>query len=221
MNIFDIIVTYRGMFITGIKVTLLLTVVMLIGGMLVGSIMAFGLTIKSKNPAVKLLKIVIRIYIEIFRGSPLLIQLFFGYFGIAYLGIDISAYEACCIVLVLYAGAYICEILRSGLESIPKGQFEAGYCIGLGYFDVMRYIIFPQAVKIFLPTLVGFFISAIKDTCIVSLIGCTDFIKQSQVVINRTGAAIQVYIFVAVVFFIICYPLSLYVKKLENRRNRT
>lgn len=219
MEILTIVWNFRKIFLTGLAITLQLSIIMLIGGLILGSLAAAGLSLKGKKKSVKILKNVIRVYVEIFRGSPLLIQLFFGYFGLAYLGLQLEANVACSVILILYAGAYVCEIVRSGLESIPKGQWEAGYCIGLNYFEVMAFIIFPQAFRIFLPSLIGFFISSIKDTSIVSLIGCTDLMKQTQIVINKTGRALELYIVLAITFFIICYPLSLYVKKLEKRRN--
>lgn len=218
MEAWSTILEFRKILLDGLVVTVELSVIMIVGGLILGGLTAFGLSAKSKAKPVGALKGIIRIYVEIFRGSPLLLQLFFGYYGLAYAGIEIGMMAACSIVMILYAGAYICEIIRSGIESIPKGQFEAGCCVGLTYVEVMRFIIFPQAFRIFLPTLMGFFIGVIKDTSVVSLIGCTDLIRQAKVVINKTGLPIQTYALVALIFFIICYPLSLYVRKLEKRR---
>lgn len=217
---FDKVFAFSTILLDGLKITVGLSIVMIIGGLFVGIVTAIGLSLKGKSIPVKAVKAIIRVYVELFRGSPLLLQLFFGYYGIAYAGIDLDMFTACSIVLILYAGAYTCEIIRSGIESIPKGQKEAGYSVGLSSFDVMRFVIFPQAFRIFLPTLMGFFISVIKDTSIVSLVGCDDIVKQSRTIINQTGLPIQTYTVIAVVFFAISYPLSLYVKKLEQRRAR-
>ena len=217
---FDKIFAFSTILLDGLKITVGLSIVMIIGGLMVGILTAIGLSLKGKSVPVRIIKAVIRVYVELFRGSPLLLQLFFGYYGIAYAGIDLDIFTACSIVLILYAGAYTCEIIRSGIESISKGQTEAGYSVGLSSLDVMRFVIFPQAFRVFLPTLMGFFIGVIKDTCIVSLVGCEDIVKQSQVIINRTGLPIQTYTIIAIVFFVISYPLSLYVKKLEQRRAR-
>lgn len=219
MNILETLWTYRKLLLMGLKVTIQLSLIMLVGGLILGSLAAAGLSLKSKKKPIKILQVVIRVYVEIFRGCPLLIQLFFGYFGISYLGINIGSFTACGVVLVLYAGGYICEIVRSGLEAIPKGQWEAGYCIGLNYLEIMRYSIFPQAFRIFVPSLVGFFVMAIKDTSVVSLIGCADFMQEASIVINKTGMALEIYAAVAVVYFIINYPLSLWVKNMEKRRS--
>lgn len=215
---FGTVLSYYVILLSGMKITIGLSVVMIIGGLLVGILAAVGLSVRSKKLPFTILKAVIRIYVELFRGSPLLLQLFFGYYGLAYAGVEIDMFTACSIVLILYAGAYTCEIIRSGIESIPKGQWEAGYCIGLSGLDVMRFVIFPQAFRIFLPTLMGFFIGIIKDTSIVSLVGCDDIVKQSRTIINKTGMPIQTYLIIAFFFFIISYPLSLYVTKLEKRR---
>ncbi len=217
---FDKIFAFSTILLDGLKITVGLSIVMIIGGLMVGILTAIGLSLKGKSVPVRIIKAVIRVYVELFRGSPLLLQLFFGYYGIAYAGIDLDIFTACSIVLILYAGAYTCEIIRSGIESISKGQTEAGYSVGLSSLDVMRFVIFPQAFRVFLPTLMGFFIGVIKDTSIVSLVGCEDIVKQSQVIINRTGLPIQTYTVIAIVFFVISYPLSLYVKKLEQRRAR-
>lgn len=212
------VLSYYVVLLDGLKITVGLSVVMTIGGILVGSLAAIGLSIRSRIFPVRVLKAVIRVYVELFRGSPILLQLFFGYYGLAYAGINLDIFTACSVILILYTGAYTCEIVRSGIESIPKGQWEAACCSGMGGLDVMRFVILPQAFRVFLPTLMGFYIGAIKDTSIVSLVGCDDIVKQSKIIINQTSLPIQTYLIVALAFFVISYPLSLYVKKLEKRR---
>lgn len=218
---FATVLSYYVILLEGLKITIGLSVVMIIGGLLVGTLAAGGLCIRSKTIPVRILKVIIRIYVDLFRGSPILLQLFFGYYGLAYAGINLDIFTACSVVLILYAGAYTCEIVRSGIESISKGQWEAGYCVGMSGLDVMRFIIFPQAFRIFLPTLMGFYIGVIKDTSIVSLVGCDDIVKQSKVIINQTALPIQTYLIVAFAFFVMSYPMSLYVTKLEKRRDHS
>lgn len=218
MNAWLKVLSFHHVLLTGLLVTVELSAIMIAGGLVLGALSAVGLTVKGNALPFRIIRRVVRIYVELFRGSPLLLQLFFGYYGLSYTGINIDIFSACSIVLVLYAGSYICEIIRSGIEAIPKGQLEAGYSVGLNYFDIMRFIIFPQAFKIFLPTLVGCFISLIKDTSVVSLIGCTDLFISAKVVINRTSLPIQTYLLIALAFFVICYPLSLLVRRLEKRR---
>lgn len=215
---FATVLSYYVVLLNGLKITIGLSVIMIIGGLLVGTLTACGLCIRSKSIPVRILKGIIRIYVGFFRGAPILLLLFFGYYGIAYAGIELDIFTACSIVLILYAGAYTCEIIRSGIESIPKGQWEAGYCVGMNGFDIMRFIIFPQAFRIFLPTVMGFYIGAIKDTSIVSLVGCNDIVKQSKIIINQTSLPMQTYLIIALIFFAISYPMSLFVTKLEKRR---
>lgn len=218
MNAWLKVLSFHHVLLTGLLVTVELSAIMIAGGLVLGALAAVGLTVKGNALPFRIIRRVVRIYVELFRGSPLLLQLFFGYYGLSYTGINIDIFSACSIVLVLYAGSYICEIIRSGIEAIPKGQLEAGCSVGLNYFDIMRFIIFPQAFKIFLPTLVGCFISLIKDTSVVSLIGCTDLFISAKVVINKTSLPIQTYLLIALAFFVICYPLSLLVRRLEKRR---
>lgn len=214
----EAVIRFKDILIEGALVTIALGAVMLVGGAILGSIYAAVLSMKSDSKAIKVFKKVIHTLVEVFRGAPLLCLLFFGYYGLAYLGVDMDEYSSCCLVLILYAGAYICEIVRSGLEAISSGQWEAGYCLGLNYLEVMRFIIFPQAFKIFLPSLIGFFIAAVKDTSIVSLIGCNDVFSIAKTVINRTNMPLQIYIVVALFFFLFCFPMSMLVRKLEKKR---
>lgn len=206
-------------FLSGLLVTVELSVIAIVGGLLIGILTSSVLTVKNNTPVMRVLKAIVKVYVAMFRGAPLLILLFFGYYGIAYLGVDMPIFVACSYVLCLYGGAYICEIIRSGIESIPKGQMEAGLCIGLTYFKVMTKIILPQALKIAMPTLVGFFLNIIKDTSIVSMVGGMDLIKQAKNVMTRTQLPLQVYFITALIYFIICFPLSNYVKKLERRKS--
>lgn len=215
---FSEILPYWKAILSGLLVTVELSAIGIVGGLLLGIITSSILTVKSKSKVVLVLKKIVQLYLMIFRGCPLLIQLFFGYYGIAYLGVDMPTFVACSYVLVLYSGAFICEIIRSGIESIPKGQTEAGLCVGLTYFNVITDVILPQAMKISMPTLIGFFITMIKDTSIVSMVGGMDLIKQAKNIMTRTGLPLQVYFITAVIYFIICFPLSMYVKKLEERR---
>lgn len=218
MNVIEVVYNFRKILIEGASVTLMLGVIMLLGGTVLGSVYASILAMKGDSKLLKGAKKVIHFLVELFRGAPLLTLLFFGYYGLAYLGFQLDGYTACCIVLIFYAGAYICEIVRSGLESISKGQWEAGYCLGLTYLEVMRYIIFPQAFKIFLPSLMGFFIAAVKDTSIVSLIGCSDIFAMAKTVINRTNMPLEIYSIVALFFFVFCFPMSLWVSHLEKKK---
>jgi polar amino acid transport system permease protein len=165
---------------------------------------------------------IIRVYVEIFRGSPLLVQLLIIYFGSAYLGFHgVTAYAAVIIALTLYEGAYISVIVSSGLEAVPRGQDEAARTIGLGALQRMRYVLLPQAVRIILPALVGQWIALIKDTALSSVVGYADLTEQGQAIYSRIAHPFQVLLVVAVGYFLICSPLTVWSRHLERRKFRT
>lgn len=215
---FQQIFAYKNLLISGLEITFSLAILDLVLSTLTGAAGAVVMTSKSCSLIVRVLQGIVRTYIELFRGSPLLLQLFFMYYGLGYLGVNMPLFGSCLLALFLHHGAYVCEIFRSGIESIPKGQYEAGKCIGLSSFNIMRLIIMPQAFKVFFPPLVGYYIGAIKDTPMVSLVGLADLMKNAKVVMSNTSLPLQTYFMVAVIYFMICYPLSLYVRYLESKR---
>lgn len=161
---------------------------------------------------------VARAYLEVFRGTPLLIQMLFIYFGAAYLGIGaITIFGAALLALTLYQGAYIAEIFRAGIEAVPQGQWEASRVLGLGRVQTFLSVILPQTRAIVLPPLVGQYLSLIKDTSIAVVIGYVELVRQGQAVIDRVGDPATAYLAVAVLYFVICYPLSLVVRRMERK----
>lgn len=189
-------------------------------------------TCLAKTSRLKWLSIPASIYIEIFRGSPLLMQLFMFYFGLPYLGLtmansnpglalvlqNLPQFSLTVVVLTLYSGAYIAEIFRSGWQSIHRGQFEAASALGFGYFSTIRKVILPQMMKIAYPPLVGFYIGLIKDTSLASIIGFQELVKQGQSIINTTSRPFEVYLAISAIYFLICYPLSRLVTQAERRQ---
>jgi polar amino acid transport system permease protein len=168
------------------------------------------------------LRPIIRIYLEIFRGSPLLVQLLIVYFGSAYLGFDgVTAFGAVIIALTLYEGAYISMIVSSGLEAIPRGQDEAARTVGLSAPQRMRYVLLPQAIRIILPSLVGQWIALIKDTALASVVGYAELTEQGQAIYSRIAHPFQVLLVVAVGYFLICSPLTAWSRHLERRKFRS
>lgn len=186
----------------------------------------------AKTGRFRWLSIPASLYIEIFRGSPLLMQLFMFYFGLPYLGQmmassnpglalalqNLPQFSLTVLVLTLYSGAYIAEIFRSGWQSIPRGQFEAASALGLSYFLTIRKVILPQMMKIVYPPLVGFYIGLIKDTSLASIIGCQELVKQGQSIINTTSRPFEIYLAISAIYFLICYPLSQLVARAERRQ---
>lgn len=206
--------SYWRLLVDGLWITIQLSITAIIASTILGLIVGMLFTVKKKP-----LQLVLRFYVELFRGCPLLMQLFMGYFGLAYIGIRIDIFAAVVLVYTLYGGAYIAEIIRSGIESIPKGQWEAANCLGLKPMDVLKDIILPQSFKISLPALIGFHLGLIKDTSIASIIGYSELLREGKTIMNVTGYPFETYIIVALIYFIICYPLSRYVSWTERRAN--
>jgi polar amino acid transport system permease protein len=142
----------------------------------------------------------------------------FIYFGAAYLGLaGMTVFGAALLALTLYQGAYIAEIFRAGIEAVPRGQWEAARILGLGRVQTYRSVILPQTRAIVLPPLVGQYLSLVKDTSIAVVIGYVELVRQGQAVIDRAGHPGATYLAVAVLYFVICYPLSLVVRRMERK----
>lgn len=209
---FATVMNYWQLLLSGLLVTAKLSLVAIVCSTLLGIIVGVLFTLHHKA-----LRFVLRVYVEIFRGCPVLMQLFMGYFGIAYLGVDIDIFTATAVVFTLYGGAYIAEIVRSGIESIPKGQWEAAECVGLDRLSVLRDVILPQSFKVSLPPLIGFHLGMIKDTSIASIIGYAELLREGKTIMNITGFPFETYLIVALIYFVICYPLSKFVSSMERR----
>jgi polar amino acid transport system permease protein len=159
---------------------------------------------------------VARIYLELIRNTPLLIQLFFIYFAISPL-LGISAFFSAVLALSLFEGAYASEIIRAGIYSINKGQWEAAYSLGFSTFDTYRYIIFPQVIRQISPPLTGQTISLIKDSSLVSTIAIYDLTMQGQAIVAETFLAFEIWFTVAAIYLIINITLSSVMRVMENR----
>lgn len=156
-------------------------------------------------------------YVHLFQGTPLLMQLFLCYFGLALVGVQTSPLFAAALCLVLYTGAYLTEIWRGCVASIPKGQWEAGESLALNLYEQLRYIIFPQATRIAMAPTVGFLVQVIKGTALTSVIGFVELTKAGQMIANATYEPFLVYGCVALLYFALCYPLSLWSRRMERR----
>jgi polar amino acid transport system permease protein len=157
-------------------------------------------------------------YVQIFQGTPLLMQLFLVYFGLALLGMDTSPLVSAAICLTLYASAYLTEIWRGCVNAIPKGQWEASTSLALSYPQQMRYVILPQALRVAIAPTVGFLVQIIKGTALASVIGFVELTKAGQMISNATYQPFLAYTFVGLLYFALCYPLSWWSQRLENRR---
>jgi general L-amino acid transport system permease protein len=205
----------------GLPLTLLLSVFGLTAAYPLGVILALGR--QSKMPAVKLLCV---LYIELIRGVPLISLLFMGSIIFPLFlpeGININAILRAQIAIILFTGAYIAEVVRGGLQGMSRGQYEAAESIGLNYYLTMRLVILPQALKIVIPPTVSILISAFKDTSLVVIIALFDLLKTTQTVVNNPewmGFSREAYIFIAILYFLGCFSMSNYSRKLERELSR-
>lgn len=159
------------------------------------------------------------IYIEIFRGTPLLIQLFFIYYGLPSIGIIMSNFTAAIVGLSLNIGAYMSEIVRTSINSVDKGQEEAAYSLGYNQFQRLRYIIYPQAFRIALPTLVNSFSALLKQSSLVSVLSITELTRSGQLIYTKTSRPFEIYLFLGFLYFAMVYIISSISKLVEKRIN--
>ncbi|MET3600873.1 amino acid ABC transporter permease [Martelella mangrovi] len=158
-----------------------------------------------------------RAYVDLFQGTPLLIQLFVLFFGLPLIGISTSSWSAAVIGLSLWSSAFLTEIWKGCVQSVHKGQWEASASLGMSYLEQMRYVILPQAVRIAVPPTVGFMVQIIKATAITSIIGFIEVSRAGGMVANVTFKPFLVYGIVALIYFILCWPLSRGSRYLERK----
>ncbi|MDQ4406226.1 amino acid ABC transporter permease [Rhizobium sp. AN63] len=194
--------------------TLLLSLVSFIGGGMVGIVLLW-LRISPRQA----LNRAARIYIEVFQGTPLLMQLFIAFFGLGLLGVDVPAWLAAGVALILWTAAFLAEIWRGCVEAIAKGQWEASASLAMGRLQQMRYVILPQALKIAIPPTVGFSVQVVKGTALTSIIGFVELSKVGTIVTNATFQPFTVYGLVALIYFALCWPLSKSSQFLERKLN--
>jgi arginine/lysine/histidine/glutamine transport system substrate-binding/permease protein len=202
----------------GAGITLLLTVLSFSFGLVGGT--ALALLLQSPRPLVQVL---CRIYIDFFRGTPMLVQLFLIYFGLPALlqtlevPFTIERLPAAVTALSLNVAAYLAEVLRSGIESIDRGQWEAADALGFSPVERLRFVIAPQAIRRVLPPLANEFITLIKDTSLAAVIGFDELFRQGQLMVATTYRAFEIYIAVALVYLVMTTSASLLFKRLERR----
>ena len=156
-------------------------------------------------------------YIQIFQGTPLLMQLFLVYYGLGLFGLRLDAWTAVTIAYSAYAAAFLGEIWRGCIQSVPAGQWEAAKSMSLGYVQTMRLVILPQALRIAIPPTVGFLVQLVKATAVASIIGFVELTRAGQLMSNATFEPTTVYPIVACLYFALCWPLSLLSRRLERR----
>lgn len=196
----------------GLKWTVLLAIVGFIGGGIFGILIALLRT--SKN---KVARTITAGYIGVFQGTPLLMQLFVVYYGVALLGIDVNAWIAVAVAFTLHASAFLGEIWRGSIQAVPKGQTEAANALGLHYVSRMKDVILPQALKISMPATIGFLVQLTKGTSLAAIVGFIELTRAGQIISNQTYRPLLVFGIVGAIYFIICWPLSHAGSRLEKR----
>ena len=199
--------------VAAVRWTLLLSLVAFLGGGMLGLVIAILRTTSSR-----FLRLLTSGYIQLFQGTPVLMQLFLFYYGLAVLfDVQVDAWPAVALAFTLYSGAFLGEIWRGSIQAIPRTQWEASACLSLGYFQQLRFVILPQAMRISIPPTVGFLVQLIKNTSIAAIIGFVEVTRAGQLIVNVTFQPMVVYPLVAALYFAVCWPLSLLARNLERR----
>jgi len=208
----DSIYEYKQKFIDGFIVTIIISFFALILSFIIGLFFAY-----AQNSKILILRFFSRFYIEIIRGTPLLVQiLIFFYVFANNFGFE-NRYVVGTVILALFAGAYVCEIIRGAIESIENEQYEASLSLGLTNYQMYRYVIFPQAFSRMLPALTGQFATIIKDSSLLSIISISEFTMNAQEVNAYTYSTLESYIPLAIGYLMLTYPISYYTNKLESK----
>jgi polar amino acid transport system permease protein len=160
------------------------------------------------------------LYVQLFQGTPLLMQLFLAYFGLALLGLDVPAWAAACLALTLYSSAFLTEIWRGCVEAIPRGQWEAADTLALDLRQTLVHVIAPQALRIAIPPTVGFAVQVVKGTALASVLGFIELTKAGTMISNATFRPFTVYACVALLYFALCFPVSAWARRLERTTSR-
>jgi len=209
------------LFREGMTFTLTLTALAMTGGIIFGTLLAM-----MRLSSIKPLAWSAGVYVNLMRSIPLVLVIFWFYFLVPYIGayiiganqpIKVGAFYSSVITFTLFEAAYYCEIMRAGIQSVSRGQVSAGYALGLDYWQVMGKIILPQAFRNMIPILLTQTIVLFQDTSLVYVLSITDFLGAASKVAQRDGRLVEMYLFAALVYFVICFGGSLLVKQLQKK----
>lgn len=212
----DRVMGYWPVLLKGIGMTVSLSVLSLTIGVVVG--FAFGIIRAGRN---RPLAHILGVYVDFFRGTPFLVQVFIVFFILPVVGIELSAFASGVVALSNVAACFIGEIVASGIKAVPTGQTEAAQASGLTRTQQLRHIVLPQAVRIVTPSLVGQFVLLIKDSSVVSAIGLLDLTRAGWVMVQSVPNGLLVFGIVGLSYFIICYPLIYVSRRMERRGQST
>src|SRR6478736_1699315 len=219
---FDVIIrSLPYLFYDGMTFTLLLTALATTGGIVVGTLLALG-----RLSGVAFVSVPAAAYVNLMRSVPLVLMIFWFYFLVPYIGqwvtgasrpIQVGAFLSSLVTFTLFEAAYFCEIMRAGIQSIPRGQVQAAQALGMSYWTAMREIILPQAFRNMLPILLTQTIILFQDTSLVYVISVTDFLGAASKIAQRDGRLVEMYLFAAIVYFVISLAASYGVRRLQHR----
>ena len=219
---FDVISrSWVYLFQTGMVFTLKLTALAMVGGIVLGTVLA--LMRLSSN---RIISGVASSYVNLIRSIPLVLVIFWFYFLVPYIAawiiganepVKVGAFSSALITFIMFEAAYYCEIMRSGIQSIPRGQVWAGQALGMNYRQTMGSIVLPQAFRNMIPVLLTQTIVLFQDVSLVYVLSIPDFVGAASKIAQRDGRLVEMYVFVAVVYFVLCYALSFLVKRLQKR----
>ncbi|WNC13414.1 amino acid ABC transporter permease [Brevibacillus brevis] len=209
----------QSSFLPLVKGALLYSITLAIASFFIGLIIAV-FTALARISGIKVLSAIARIYVSIVRGTPLLVQLFIIFFGLPSIGIMIDPIPSAIIGFSLSVGAYSSEIVRAAILSIPKGQWEAAYSIGMSYRQALQRVVLPQAARVSIPPLSNSFISLVKDTSLAAAILVPEMFRKAQEIVASTYEPLLVYSEAALIYWVICFVLSIIQDRLENRLDR-
>lgn len=213
---FDIVINNLPLFWQATLITIKITLVAFI----LAFIIAFTVGVLRSYNIPRLFTIILAAYVEIFRGTPLLVQLFFIYYGLPSVGIILDAFTAAVIGLGLNGGAYMSETVRASILSVPGGQEEAAFSLGFSRLEAIWHIILPQAFRVALPPLMNGFSSMLKETSLVSVISITELTRTGNLIYSRTAKPFEVYLTLALFYFVMTFSVMLVAKQIEQREKR-
>jgi glutamate/aspartate transport system permease protein len=209
------------LFKTGMVFTLQLTLYAMVGGIIIGTVLAM-----MRLSSSKVVSLAATSYVNLIRSMPLVLVIFWFYFLVPYIGawiigakvpIRVGAFSSSLITFILFEAAYYCEIMRAGIQSVPRGQVWAGQALGMNYRQTMGNIVLPQAFRNMIPVLLTQTIVLFQDVSLVYVLSITDFVGAASKIAQRDGRLIEMYLFVAVVYFVMCFGLSTLVKQLQKK----
>ena len=219
---FDVIQrSWKYLFFTGMTFTLQLTALAMAGGIVFGTLLAM-----ARLSSIRALNFVAGGYVNLIRSIPLVLVIFWFYFLVPYIGawiirsdtpVRVGAFASSLITFILFEAAYYCEIMRAGIQSVPRGQVWSGYALGMNYWQTMGNVVLPQAFRNMIPVLLTQTIVLFQDVSLVYVLSITDFVGAASKIAQRDGRLVEMYSFVAIVYFVICVSLSYLVKYLSKR----